>query len=69
MTPQDADAYATARLRRTLHSVASHGDLATRDELEVLRDCYAHLNRDTPRVCAGRCAPHEGRRRAPRGDA
>ena len=61
------DAYARARLRRTLRTVTDNGGQATRDELETLRECYAHLTSDTPRICAGRRAPHDGRRRAPRG--
>jgi hypothetical protein len=65
----NVDQYARARLRRTLRSINAHGGCATPDELEALRECYAQLNNDTWRVCAGRRAPHDGRRRYARSDS
>jgi len=48
---QAIDDYARVRLRRTQDAILTAGGLATRAQMETLRECYAHLNRDTPRKC------------------
>lgn len=53
MTKAD-DEYARGLLVRVQRQIEAQGGMATRYQMERMRECYAHLHHDTKRVCAQR---------------